>query len=156
MKPSHQQSHRQEYQREPAPAEEITFAQELVKQDRWNPDQQTYLSLKHVKNAVRSYLQEKKALYKVYATGDWVLRTRQRSNKQEPFYDGPWAIIACHDGNTYSLASPGGIRLNNRYNGSQLYPAYVQDGHPVRSLWYASKRYLEADRARIADSVNLH
>ena len=29
-----------------------------------------------------------------------------------------------------------------------LFPAYVQDGHPERSLWYASKRLLEQDRER--------
>jgi len=66
----------------------------------------------------------------------------------EPFYDGPWVVISSHAGNTYTLASPGGIRLRNKYNGAILFPAYVQDGHPERSLWYASKRMLQQDRAR--------
>jgi hypothetical protein len=84
-----------------------------------------------------------------------VLRVRQRAHKHEPYYDGPWAIASCHTGNVYTLRSPGGITLQNKYNGTNLFPAYSTDGHPVRSLWYASKTMLERDRKRIEDSVRL-
>ncbi|PHH82034.1 hypothetical protein CDD82_7233 [Ophiocordyceps australis] len=104
----------------------------------------------------RAYLQEKKGLMRVYATGDWVLRTRLRTKKHEPFYDGPWAIVACHQGNTYSLASLGGFCLESRYNGTNLFPAYVRDGHPVRSLWYASQAALRRDRELLAAAAGLH
>jgi hypothetical protein len=67
---------------------------------------------------------------------------RQRKHKHEPYYDGPWAVVGCYSGNTYTLRSPGGIVLDNKYNGLNLFPAYVQNGHPVRSLWYASKQML--------------
>ena len=55
-------------------------------------------------------------------------------------------VSHCGAQNTYSLRSPGGFELPNHYNGANLYPAYVEDGHPLTSLWYASKRWLDADR----------
>jgi hypothetical protein len=136
------------YIREPTEAEEAAFARELAKQEHVNAERRYVTSLKATRDAVRAKLQEAKAYYRTYETGDWVLRVRQRKHKLEPYYDGPWAITAAHAGNTYTLASPGGIQLRNRYNGAMLFPAYVQDGHPERSLWYASKRLLQQDRDR--------
>ncbi|KAI1002954.1 hypothetical protein K3495_g5252 [Podosphaera aphanis] len=109
-------------------------------------------SMKAVRAKTRAYLQEKKALLRTYVTGDWVLRVRQRGHKFEPFCDVPWAISACHSNNTYSLVSPGGYSLSNRYNDTNLFPAYVRDGHPVNSLWYGSKGMLDLDRQRLKDS----
>ncbi|CAJ2500804.1 Uu.00g036570.m01.CDS01 [Anthostomella pinea] len=105
--------------------------------------------LKASRAQIRAYLQEKKGLIRVFAPGDWVLRVRQRTAKHEPFYDGPWAIVSCHAGNTYKVRSPRGIELQNKYNGTNLFPAYVHDGHPVRSLWYASKTMLENYRKQL-------
>lgn len=83
------------------------------------------------------------------------MRTRQRRHKFEPYYDGPWAIAACHANNTYSLISPGGYRLVNRYNGTNLFPAYVRDGHPVQSLWYGSQNMLNQDRKFLRSNVGI-
>ena len=141
------------YVREPSPQEEVQFAQELVATDAAGHARRESTSMRASRSQIRAYLQEKKAHHRVYGKGDWVLRQRERKHKQEPFYDGPWLVVNCHAGNTYTLASPGGIKLNNRYNGTRLFPAYVRDGHPVRSLWYASKRLLEQDRQRIRESV---
>jgi hypothetical protein len=82
-----------------------------------------------------------------------MLRVRQRHHKLEPFYDNPWAIASCHNNNIYILRSPGGVLLANKYNGINLFPAYVQNGHPIRSLWYASKQALERDRARLSSAI---
>jgi hypothetical protein len=90
--------------------------------------------LKASRDQIRKYLQKKKALLRIYAPGDWVLRVRQRKHKHDPYYDGLCVIVGCHSGNIYTLRSPEGIVLDNKYNGSNLFPAYVQDGHPVRSL----------------------
>ncbi|CAJ2504192.1 Uu.00g115860.m01.CDS01 [Anthostomella pinea] len=106
-------------------------------------------SLKASRAQIRAYLQEKKGLIRVFAPGDWVLRVRQRAAKHEPFYDGSWAIVSCHAGNTYHIRSPGGIPLQNKYNGTNLFPAYVYDSHPVRSLWYARKTMLQNDRKQL-------
>ncbi|KAI1395400.1 hypothetical protein F4819DRAFT_478551, partial [Hypoxylon fuscum] len=66
-----------------------------------------------------------------------------RTAKHEPYYDGPWTIINCHPSNIYRIRSPRGIPLSNKYNGTNLFPAYVDDGHPVQNLWYASKSMLD-------------
>jgi hypothetical protein len=109
--------------------------------------------LKALRNQIKAYLQKKKALLRVYAPGDWMLRVRQRNHKLEPFYNGPWAILSCHSNNTYILRSPGGVTLANRYNGTNLFPAYVPNGYPVRSLWYASKQALQKNRARLSSAI---
>ncbi|KAI0994514.1 hypothetical protein K3495_g13668, partial [Podosphaera aphanis] len=134
------------YVREPTPQEERDWTVELVRSHA-APIARSYVaSMKATRDKTRAYLQEKKAVMRIYAPGDWVLRVRQKKHKFEPYYDGPWAIAACHVNNTYSLVSPGGFKLGNRYNGTNLFPAYVREGHPVRSLWYGSKRMLEQDR----------
>lgn len=94
--------------------------------------------LKVVRDETRAYLQEKKGLIRTYGTGDRVLRVRQRNNKTEPLYDGPLCIAACRHGNIYTLKSSGGVELKSTYKGDSLFPAYTKDGHPIRSLWYAS------------------
>ncbi|KHJ32457.1 putative tkp3 protein [Erysiphe necator] len=143
------------YVREPTPQEEIKWATELAKSHA-APISRSYVnSMRASRAKVREYLQEKKALMRTYVPGDWVLRVRQRRHKFEPFYDGPWAISACHPSNTYSLISPGGYKLINRYNGTNLFPAYSRDGHPVRSLWYGSQRMLDQDRKRIKSAVGI-
>lgn len=143
------------YERDPTPQEEIIWAQELARTHA-APIARSYVaSAKTVRDRTRAYLQEKKGLLRTYAKGDWVLRVRQRKDKSEPFYDGPWTITACHDNNTYSIASPGGVGMRHRYNGTHLFPAYVSEGHSVQSLWYASKTLLEQDRKRIAEAAGL-
>lgn len=143
------------YSREATDAEEIEWANELAKLHA-APIARTYVnSLKATRAKTQAYLQESKALLRVYSPGDWVLRVRQRKHKFEPYYDGPWAIAACHANNTYSLISPGGYRLLNRYNGTNLFPAYVRDGHPVQSLWYGSRNMLNQDRKNLKSSVNI-
>jgi hypothetical protein len=146
--------HTQPYIREPSQAEEIAFAQDLVRRQHATTERHYVASLKASRDAIRARLQEGKALHRIYMVGDWVLKVRHRATKHEPFYDGPWLVRTVHRGSTYSLASPGGITLESRYNGALLYPAYVTDGHPERSLWYANKRLLEQDRQRQLEAVD--
>lgn len=137
------------YTREATELEERQWTEELVKFHQ-APIARSYVnSMKATRAMTRAYLQENKALMRTYVPGDWVLRVRQRKHKFEPYYDGPWAISSCHAGNTYSLISPGGFKLINRYNGTNLFPAYVRDNHPVRSLWYGSRNMLQKDRENI-------
>lgn len=143
------------YTREAIEKEEQMWANELVKSHS-APISRNYVnSMKASRGKIREYSQEKKALMRTYAPGDWVLRVRQRRHNFEPYYDGPWAIAACHSGNTYSLVLPGGYKMVNHYNSTNLFPAYSRDGHPVRSLWYGSKRMLDHDRNRLKASVGL-
>lgn len=143
------------YTREATEQEEADWSEELVKIHA-APIARNYVnSMRAARAKTREYLQEKKALIRTFAPGDWVLRVRQRRHKFEPYYDGPWAISACHSGNTYSLISPGGYKMINRYNGSNLFPAYSRDGHPVRSLWYGSQRMLNQDRKNLKLAVRL-
>ncbi len=136
------------YEREPSPEEKTRHAQELASQE----DRKTALrytqSARYTRDVTRARLQESKAQFRTYAVGDWVLRVRQRRHKLEPFYDGPWQITQVYANHTYSLQSPGGVHIHNRYNAELLFPAYVRDGHPVASLWYASRPLLMADRRR--------
>jgi transposase InsO family protein len=138
----------QPYIREPSEAEEIAFGRDLVRNQHASTERQYVASLKASRDVIRARLQESKAHHRIYTTGDWVLRVRKREHKHEPYYDGPWLVRACHTNNTYTLASPGGIELESRYNGELLYPAYVTDGHPERSFWYANKTLLKKDRRR--------
>jgi len=118
------------------------------------PARQASNSQRAVTKEVRSYLNERKAQLKAFEKGDWVLRARQRKSKLEPYYDGPFSIASVNRrNNTYALTTPGGILLRFRYNGNDLFPAYVRDGQPVRSLWYASRTLLERDRQRYADTL---
>ena len=143
------------YIRELTPTEESAFASDIVK--IYNPGTQ-YARLnvangKSARDEIRSYLQEKKARLRVFGKGDWVLRQRKRNHKDEPFYDGPFVIAETNFNNGYILRTPGGVTLQNHYHGQQLFPAYVRDGHPVRSLWYGSKNLLEKDRRRTTDML---
>ncbi|KAI0990935.1 hypothetical protein K3495_g17252, partial [Podosphaera aphanis] len=143
------------YTREATLQEEQDWASDLARSHA-APIARSYVSsMKAVRDKTRAYLQENKALMRTYVPGDWVLRVRQRRHKFEPHYDGPWAISACHANNTYSLTSPGGYKLGNRYNGTNLFPAYVRDGHPVRSLWYGSQRMLEQDRKALKEAAGI-
>lgn len=143
------------YTREATQGENQEWADELVKTHA-APIARAYVnSLKAARSKVREYLQETKALMRTFAPGDWVLRVRQRQHKFEPYYDGPWAIAGYHANNTYSLISPGGYKMTNRYNGTNLFPAYTCDGHPVNSLLYGSQRMLDHDRKNIKDTAGL-
>jgi hypothetical protein len=144
-----------EYTREPTDAEEAAFVEALVQNGHASAERHYVASLKASRDAIRARLQENKALHRVYMVGDWVLRVRRRKSKNEPYYDGPWLIRSVHAGNTYSIGSPGGIQLDSKINGIYLYPAYVTDGHPERSLWYANKTLLENDRRRQLGAVGL-
>lgn len=144
-----------EYAREAQHDEEIEFRRHLATNHEAPLARSQHGSSRASRNRIRAYLQEKKGLIRTFAPGDWVLRVRQRASKHEPYYDGPWAIISCHSGNTYRIRSPGGIELPSKYNGTNLFPAYMDDGHPVRSLWYGSKRLLEQDRQRLEDRINM-
>lgn len=143
------------YQREPTPQEETLWTEEYVRMHEVSDVRAKMTSLKAARDKTRAYLQENKSLMRTYASGDWVLRVRQRTKKTEPFYDGPYAIHRCFPNNVYSLLSPGGIELVRRYNATQLFPAYTRDGNPVRSLWYGSQLLLRQDRRRIAEAVGL-
>lgn len=144
------------YKRDPTDKEEDAQKKDLAQTHEASSARQRANSFTASRDGVRALLQEKKALLRTYAPGDWVLRVRQRAHKHEPFYDGPWAVTACSPGNTYSLRSPGGIPLKTKYNGTNLFPAYAADGHLIRSLWYASRTMLERDRKRLADLVRLY
>lgn len=77
------------YIRNPTVEEETAFARELGQNHEAPLASNSASGLRASRDAVRSYTQAKKALLRVYAPGDWVLRVRQRSHKHEPFYDGP-------------------------------------------------------------------
>lgn len=143
------------YAREPTEIEDIEFAKSLAENHEAPAARARENSLRASQYKIRAYLQEKKALLRTYAPGDWVLRVRQRKHKHELFYDGPWQVIGCHVNNTYSIKSPGGLKLESRYNGTNLFPAYVDDHQPVQSLWYASKTLLERDRQRLREAANI-
>lgn len=153
--PPEEESAYPEYTREATIQEESDWARELIKSHPAPIARNYTSSMKAIRDKTRSYLQEKKALMRIYAPGDWVLRVRQRRHKFEPFYDGPWAIAACHKNNTYSLTLPGGYKLANHYNGTNLFPAYVREGHPVQSLWYGSQRMLNQDRDQLKVAASL-
>ncbi|KAI1000484.1 hypothetical protein K3495_g7710 [Podosphaera aphanis] len=143
------------YIRELTRAEEIAFASDIV--NIYSPKTQ-YARLnvangKAARDEIRSYLQEEKARLRTFGKGDWVLRQRKRDHKGEPYYDGPFVIAETNPSNGYILRTPGGVILQNQYHGQQLFPAYVRDGHPVRSLWYGSKTLLDKDRRRTAAMV---
>lgn len=140
--PSDKEQANTENVREPTHQEERDWTEELVRSHS-APIAHSYMaSMKAVRDKTRAYLQEKKAITRIYAPGDWVLRVRQKNHKFNPYYDGPWAIAACHVNNTCSPISPGGFKLGTHYNGANLFPANVLEGHPVKSLWYGSKRIL--------------
>lgn len=110
-------------------------------------------SAKTSRDTLRAYLQENKARLRIFGKGDWVLRQRARQHKGEPYYDGPYVIAKSNDDGTYYLRTPGGILMDNLYHGQQLFPAYVRDGHPVRSMWYGSKALLQKERKLIQNSL---
>ncbi|KAI1004919.1 hypothetical protein K3495_g3299 [Podosphaera aphanis] len=143
------------YVREPTEEEDIEFTISLAEGHEAPIARARESSLRASQDKVRAYLQEKKALLRIYAPGDWVLRVGQRKHKHEPFYDRPWQVVECHANNTYSIKSPGGLRLELRYNGTNLFPAYVDDHQPVQNLSYASKTQLERDRRRLREAVNI-
>ncbi|KAI0991542.1 hypothetical protein K3495_g16645 [Podosphaera aphanis] len=118
-KPPTEQQIYPSYEREHLPSEDKSFAAELARKHAAPLARAYDASLKSARDQTRAYTQEDKALTRVYGTGDWVLRVRSGKHKNEPFYDGPWQITKSRSGNTYSLASPGGIVLSKRYNGSR-------------------------------------
>jgi hypothetical protein len=105
----------------------------MAKYHEAQPAKERASGLKAFRDKIRSYLQEKKALMKVYAPGDWMLRTKAQKHKLESYYDSPWAIVGCYDNNIYIIRSFGGIKLRNKYNETNLFPAYVANGHPIKS-----------------------
>ena len=145
------------YTREETNNETQSFIKDLAnrKKEQINLLRNSVNSVKACQAYVRSLLAENKAFHRIFAKGDWVLRQRKRKHKFEPFYDGPFSIVKCHRGNTYTLMTPGGIIMTNTYNGERLFPAYHRSNQPVRSLWYASNKLLKQDRKRIAKDVGL-
>ena len=105
-------------------------------------------SARFARDMTRAYLQQGKELSNCFSRGDWVLRARKRRHKHEPFYDGPHRVVDTHDGNTYSLETVNGMPIPGRTTGSRMFPAYVDDGHPITSPWYGSRRLLNLDRQR--------
>ena len=139
------------YVREPSEQEEADCEADLIRRaGARNKVRGDLASAKAQAMQIRAMLQERKAIIHTYGTGDWVLRVRAARNKHEPKFDGPWQVQAMHAGNTYTLAAPSGKPLKTRYNGTLLYPAYVSDGQPIRSLWYGAESLLKADRQRLA------
>ncbi|KAI0996644.1 hypothetical protein K3495_g11539 [Podosphaera aphanis] len=145
------------YVREQTEEENQALVSDLAnrRKEQINMIRQSINSVKATQSHIRSLLAERKAFTRSFAKGVWVLRQRQRKHKFEPFYDGPFSIIGCHRGNTYTLMTPGGIVMANKYNGSRLFPAYQRENQPIRSLWYASNRLLKQDRDRIAREAGL-
>jgi hypothetical protein len=113
------------YTRENTKEKDMAHEREMARHHKASESRSRAKGLKASRNQVRAYLQKKKAFLRVYAPGNWILRVKQRHHKLEPYYDRPWAVMSCHDNNTYQLRSPGGVLLNNRYNGTNLFPAYV-------------------------------
>jgi hypothetical protein len=153
------QSHRSDhagYTREPTPQEEQTLANERAFQVRTLDNERCAInSARFARDKVRSLLQEKKALLRHFAVGDWVLRRRERQHKLEPFYDGPHQVVECGENNTYRIRTLNGYELSARVSGARLFPAYVFDGHPLESMWYGSERLLSQDRERFAARARL-
>ena len=144
-----------EYVREPTEEEESAQVADMVRilVPERDSARERVATGKATRDTLRAYLQEDKARLRVYAKGDWVLRQRKRNHKGEPFYDGPYVVNDSLPDGAYQLRTPAGVVLYNRYHGQQLFPAYVLDGHPVRSLWYGNKRMLERERKRLGDGL---
>ena len=145
------------YIREETDDETRAFTADLAnrRREQHNAIRNSVNGVKTSQSHVRKLLAENKAFSRVFAKGDWVLRQRERKHKLEPFYDGPFSVTKCHPGNTYTIMTPGGIILANKYNGSRLFPAYFRENQPIRSLWYASNRLLKQDRRRIAREAGI-
>lgn len=112
-------------------------------------------SVRYAQMTIESLLSEKKALYREFAIGDWVLRKRVKRNKQEPWADGPFQIVKSFPHKVYQLRTINGQIKKNNYNADLLFPAYSLDGQPIDSPWYASKRLLEHHRRDIPNEANL-
>jgi hypothetical protein len=143
------------YVREPTEQEEAIAAVEAVRTSRKHVEaaRNAVRDGKAHRGHLRSLLQEKKALHRVFGKGDWVLSARERNNKAEPHYTGPYLVVQAHNDDSYTLATPGGETQKNRYHGQHLFPAFEVEGHPIRSLWYGSKSALEQERKRLARLV---
>lgn len=142
------------YEREMTEEEEEDMVKQRVRANMDTIRHRDYVnSGKACRDEVRAMLQEKKALYKTFEKGDWVLRTRERRHKLEPFYDGPFQIVKSLPQQNYSLSTPGGEILKRSYHADRLFPAYTMNKQPIRSLWYASKPMLEKDRKRLKRQV---
>lgn len=147
--PSHDQLEGCSYVRDYFPSEERVNAQWLVQeQEPAHKGRRWANSAKATRDTIRSFLQEEKAEIRRWTPGDWVLRICPCAHKLEPYYDGPFQIAESHTKNVYTLRTVSGVLLNGRYNGEQLFPAYITDYQPVDSLWYGSKRLLALDRER--------
>lgn len=120
--------------RDPTDAEEVKYQKELVIQHEAPLVRLRANGVTVSRERTRALLQKKKALLRTYALGDWVLRVRQRAYKHKPYYNGPWAIVSCHAGNVYALRLPRGVTLPSKYNGTNLFPAYSVNSHPMQSL----------------------
>ena len=112
-------------------------------------------SVKSCQAHVRLLLVEDKVFHRIFAKRDGILSQRKRKHKFESFYDGPFSIVKCHQGNTYTLIAPGGIIISKTYNGERLFPAYHRQNQPVKSFWYASNKLLIQDRQRVAREAGL-
>ncbi|KAI0995821.1 hypothetical protein K3495_g12361 [Podosphaera aphanis] len=145
------------YTREETQDETKAFTKDLASRKKELKDmiRNSVNSVKACQAHVRSLLAENKAFHRVFAKGDWVLRQRERKHKFEPFYDGPFSVIKCHRGNTYTIMTPGGVIMTNKYNGERLFPAYHRQNQPINSLWYASNKLLKQDRLRISKEAGL-
>jgi hypothetical protein len=82
-----------------------------------------------------------------------MLRVQQRGHKLEPFYDKPWAVLSCHNGNIYKLRNFNGIIFGNKYNKTNFFLAYISNDHPVQSLWYVSQHILRKNRKRLKSEI---
>ncbi|KKF92092.1 Endonuclease [Ceratocystis platani] len=138
---------RVQYVREMSVEEENEAALERVAAiEKLNGDRGKLQSLQHAKRMARAATQAKKAFYRTFKPGDWVLRQRQRKHKHEPFYDGPFLVVKLLKSNLVELRTPAGRKVDNMTHMENLFPAYTLDGDPVNSLWHASNRLLQKER----------
>lgn len=112
-------------------------------------------SVKYAKNTTRAILAEKKALYREFEVGNWVLRSRTKRHKLEPAFDGPFQISRVLQNNTYTLKTVNEQTLKNDYHANLLFPAYSVEGQPIESPWYSNKRLLNEHRRAYANEADI-
>lgn len=119
----------------------------------------TVSDAKFNKNTVRALLAERKADFKEFVAGDWVIRQRSKRHELEVPHDGPSQFVETLKNRTYTLKSLSGKYLKNNYHADVCtFPGAEStlNGQPVESpSYYASKRLLKQHRDLIGSQADL-
>lgn len=124
-------------------------AADMLRADLKDKRQETIRKKDH-RDAHRAIRFDDAAYINHFAPGDWVLRVRIRHHKHEPFYDGPWRVLAVDkQKNTYRLISTSNAIRRNPVHGTNLIPCLTYDGQPIQEFFAHSRHMLDSYRARL-------